>query len=206
MISTIPRGDSLPFALTADTLRIMFTPNGRGWSMTKWRIPATLVAAIALSAQFAVLGAQTCRGCAGDDTLRRIHILPGVGLRVGAPQKASVALGMVIGQDWQRDGHDHSRNVGVFAEPGLAGGRASVAYLSHGYGSFGSGLGVAASVLRTWRDPWWAKGNVTYAGGEVILWPIVFFGPRVGVFRSVSRVTGPDTKRWMVTLDFGFGL
>src|SRR4051812_19511420 len=72
-----------------------------------------------------------------DDTLPRTHILPGFGLHVGTPQKASVALGVVLGEDWQEHGQDRSRNVALFAEPGLGAGRASLAYVDHGYGSFG---------------------------------------------------------------------
>ena len=41
-------------------------------------------------------------------------------------------------------------------------------------------------MLRTWKDPWTVKQNRHYVGGEVILWPIVFVGPRIGLFRSVS--------------------
>jgi hypothetical protein len=110
----------------------------------------------------------------------------------------------VVGEDWQQNGHDHSRNVALFAEPGLSAGRASVAYVSHGFGSFGSGYGIIATALRTWRDPWVAKDNATYVGGEVLIWPIVFVGPRMGVFR---RTTGNTSNgRWFVSLDLGIGL
>jgi hypothetical protein len=138
-----------------------------------------------------------------EDTLPRAHIVPAFGIRVGEPQKASVALGVVLGEDWQKNGREHSRNVALFAEPGIAGGRASVAYVDHGYGTFGSGYAIAATVLRTWDDPWAAKQNLTYVGGEVILWPIVFIGPRVGLLHAIN--TSAD-KRWLVTFDFGIGL
>jgi hypothetical protein len=139
----------------------------------------------------------------GDDTTRRAHVLPALGIHVGTPQKASVALGVVLGEDWQTNGHDHSRNVALFAEPGLSAGRASLAYVDHGYGTFGSGFGVAATVLRTWKDPWTVKPNVTYVGADLILWPIVFMGPRIGLFRSIAS---PDiSKKWFVSLDFGIG-
>jgi len=49
-----------------------------------------------------------------------------------------------------------------------------------------------------------AKDNATYVGGDVILWPIVFIGPRVGVFRSVAGNVG--SKKWFVSIDFGIGL
>ena len=93
---------------------------------------------------------------------------------------------------------------GAAAEPGLAAGRASLAYVEGGYGHFGSGFGVAATLLRTWKDPLTAKPNMSYVGGEVLLWPIVFIGPRVGLFHTVS---GNETnKRWFVSLDLGIAL
>jgi hypothetical protein len=138
-----------------------------------------------------------------EDTLPRTHIVPAFGIRAGSPQKASVALGVVLGEDWQKNGREHSRNVALFAEPGIAAGRASLAYVEHGYGTFGSGYALAATVLRTWENPWTAKPNLTYVGGEVILWPIVFVGPRLGLLRAIN--TSID-RRWLVTFDFGIGL
>src|SRR5262245_17748159 len=90
----------------------------------------------------------------GEDTVPRTHVFPALGVHVGTPQKASVALGVVLGEDWQKDGRDHARNVALFAEPGFGAGRASLAYVDHGYGRFGSGFGRAASVSRTWKDRW----------------------------------------------------
>jgi len=140
----------------------------------------------------------------GEDTVPRGHIVPAFGIRVGGPQKVSAALGVLLGEDWQKNGREHSRKVAVFVEPGLGAGRASVAYVDHGYGTFGSGFAVAATVLRTWREPWTVKPNVTYVGGEFILWPILFVGPRVGLLHGVS---GPMTdKRWLLSFDFGIGL
>ena len=76
--------------------------------------------------------------------------------------------------------------------------------MDKGYGSFGSGFGIAGSLLRTWDDPWVAKQNVTYLGGELLLWPIVFVGPRVGLFHSVTGPSG--SRKWLVAFDFGVGL
>jgi hypothetical protein len=166
------------------------------------RRTAALATLIAVAAA-APLAAQRCRGCADEDTTPRSHIVPALGVRVGTPQKASAALGVIVGEDWQRNGRDHSRNVALFAEPGLSAGRASLAYVDQGYGSFGSGFGVAATVLRTWKDPWSVKSNTTFAGGEVLLWPILFAGPRIGLLRGVS---GTDAHHWLVSFDFGFGL
>lgn len=153
-----------------------------------------------------IVGSASARAQrAAEDTTPRTHILPALGVHVGTPQKASAALGVVLGEDWQSNGRDHSRNVALFAEPGLGAGRASLAFVEHGYGSFGSGYGIAATVLRTWKSPWQLAPNQTYVGGEVILWPIVFVGPRVGLLK---RVAGPEHAghNWFVTLDFGFGL
>ncbi len=170
--------------------------------MTRSRALA-IVAVLSVLAP-AVGRAQDCRGCAADDTAPRSHIFPAIGVHVGAPQKASAAVGVVLGEDWQRNGRDHSRNVALFAEPGLGGGRASLSYLRHGYGSFGSGFGVGATVLRTWKDPWTVKPNLTFVGADVLLWPVVFIGPRVGAFRLVSGNGGQ--KKWLFTFDVGFGV
>lgn len=140
----------------------------------------------------------------GEDTIPRTHILPALGVHVGTPQKASIALGVVLGEDWQKDGRDHARNVALFVEPGLGAGRASLAYVDHGYGQFGSGFGVAATVIRTWKDPWTVAKNQTFVGGELILWPIVFVGPRIGLFRNVTT-TGASSDKWFVSIDFGVG-
>ena len=150
------------------------------------------------------LSAQRCRDCTPEDTTAHLHVAPALGLRVGAPQKASAAVGLLAGVDWQKDHRDHSRNAAIFVEPGLSAGRASIAYVGHGYGSFGSGFGLAATALRTWEDPWGAKQNATYVGGELIVWPIVFIGPRVGLFRSVGNDVG--SKKWFLSFDFGIGL
>jgi len=141
---------------------------------------------------------------APNDTTTRFHVLPALGIQVGSPQKVSAALGIVAGEDFVRDGRDHSRNIALFAEPGLGGGRASLAYVSHGYGSFGSGFGVAATVLRTWKEPWQLDANQTYVGGEVLLWPILFVGPRIGLLRNVSSVE--TSRHWFWSFSFGIGL
>ena len=165
---------------------------------------STVAVATALAIAAAAVIAPASRAKDPADTVPRVHVLPALGLRVGTPQKASAALGVVVGQDWQKNGRDHSRNVTLFLEPGLSGGRASLAYISHGWGAFGSGLGVAASALRTWKDPWTVNDNQTFVGGEVILWPIVFVGPRIGLFRNVSK--DETSRHWFVSFDFGIGL
>jgi len=155
-------------------------------------------------AAFLVFGASLRAQSVSDAGKPRLHVLPALGLHVGTPQKASVALGVVLGEDWQENGHDHSRSVALFAEPGLSAGRVSLAYVRHGHGGFGSGFGVAATVLRTWNDPWTVKSNMSFVGLEALIWPVVFVGPRIGVFHSVSG--SPTPNRWFVGVDFGFGL
>jgi hypothetical protein len=147
--------------------------------------------------------AQRCRGCVPEDTLVHTHFTPGFGVHFGSPQKASAAVGIVLGQSWQQNRTDHSRLFALYAEPGVSAARASLAFLDYGHGNFGSGVGIAATALRTWDDPWSAKQNTTYAGAEILLWPIVFIGPRIGMFHAVS---GSTNKPWFMSLDFGFGL
>lgn len=167
------------------------------------RQTATLLLIATALATPAVARAQRCRTCQ-QDTLAHMHIWPAIGVHAGIPQKASAAIGVLVGTDWQRNGHDHSRNVALFAEPGFSAGRASLAYVQGGFGHFGSGIGIAATVLRTWKDPLTVKPNMSYAGGEVLLWPIVFVGPRIGLFHAVS---GSETdKKWFVALDLGIGM
>jgi len=167
------------------------------------QLPVLLSLAL-LCAAARLAGAQACASCVAEDTSHHIHVLPAIGLHVGAPQKASAALGVVVGEDWQRGGREHSRNAAAYIEPGISAGRASVAYVDHGFGSFGSGFGLAATVLRTWQDPWTVSPNVTYVGGEVLIWPILFTGPRIGLFRGVTSPL--RSKRWFVSFDFGIGL
>src|SRR5947209_2536855 len=92
-----------------------------------------LLAVVAIVTSTHTAAAQRCRGCSDEDTLRRPHIVPALGVRFGTPQKASAAIGVLLGEDWQKNGRDYSRNVALFAEPGLSAGRASLAYVSHGY-------------------------------------------------------------------------
>jgi hypothetical protein len=122
---------------------------------------------------------------------------------VGTPQKASAALGVVAGVDWQKGGTDYSRDVAAFIEPGFGASRASVAYIT-GIGNMGSGFGVAGTALRTAGRPWTLSPNTTFVGGELFLWPVFLAGPRIGVFR---RVSGDAMRgRWFLAADFGFGL
>ena len=159
-----------------------------------------LLAGIAVFAALpAMAWAQNrCPSCM-DSVSGEWHMLPALGLRAGIPQKASVALGIVAGKNFRERGH--TEDVAVYVEPGLSAGRASLAYIS-GFGNAGSGFGVAATALRTWKDPINLATNATYAGAEIWVWPMFFTGPRVGVFR---RIAG-GSPSWFFTADFGFGL
>lgn len=153
------------------------------------------------------LGAQECRQCGfpggADSSHTRVRILPAVGIRAGTPQKASIAVGVVSRAEWQVNGRDYSRNLMAFVEPGLTAARGSVGYVQ-GIGSLGSGFGIAATVMRTWNEPWTLPSNGTFVGGELLVLPIFLVGPRAGLFKQVSG--GSDMKRWYFTIDFGFGV
>ena len=147
----------------------------------------------------AAAGAQGgCPSCV-DSVTGDWHMLPAAGLRVGIPQKMSAALGIVAGKNFRESGH--TEDATVYVEPGISAGRATIGYLS-GFGNMGSGFGIGASAMRTWKTPWLVRTNQTYFGGEAWLWPIFFSGPRVGLFREMT-----GTKHgWFFTADFGFGL
>jgi len=171
------------------------TPSARniGWIA----LYALSIAFIARRAQ-----GQRCRDCVPEDTTRHGALHPALGLRIGEPQQASVAVGVLAGSRWQANGRDHARDVALFVEPGLSAGRVSLGYAAYGRG-LGSGAAITATVLRTWRNPWGVRPNVTYAGGELFLWPLVFIGPRVGVFHSISP--GNAANRWLFSVDLGIG-
>jgi hypothetical protein len=159
-----------------------------------------LLIGIAASVALPVIaGAQNrCPSCM-DSVSGEWHMLPALGLRAGIPQKLSAAAGIVAGRNYRERGH--TEDMALYVEPGLSAGRASIAYVS-GFGNMGSGFGVAATGIRTWKDPVNMPTNTTLAGLELWAWPMFFSGPRVGVFR---RITGP-THGWYFAADFGFGL
>jgi hypothetical protein len=145
----------------------------------------------------ATAGAQErCPSCM-DSVTGRWHMLPALGLRAGIPQKLSAAIGIVTG----KNSRSHTDDLTIYVEPGLAAGRATIGYLN-AFGNMGSGVGVGATVLRTWKDPINLSTNETFAGGELWVWPLFFAGPRVGLFR---QMTG-NRHGWYFTADFGFGL
>ena len=147
----------------------------------------------------AAAGAQNrCPSCR-DSVSGQWHMLPALGLRAGIPQKASAAVGVLAGRNYREKGH--TEDLALYVEPGLAAGRASLGYIN-GFGNMGSGFGLAATAMRTWKDPINLSTNSTYVGGEVWVWPIFFSGPRIGAFKKVTGAT----RGWYFTADFGFGL
>jgi len=161
--------------------------------------------AFALAPRAVFAQESPCRGasCSGDSIPTRPHTFPAVGIRAGTPQKASVAVGIVTGVDWQNRGTEYSRDVAFFFEPGFGATRVSSAYITP-IGNMGSGFGLAVTAMRTAGSPWTFAANTTYVGGEVLIWPVFLAGPRVGLFR---RMSGDATMgHWFFGADFGFGL
>lgn len=133
----------------------------------------------------------------------RVGVFPGLGIHVGEPQKLSVAVGVVVREEWQSARRDHSRAAALLVEPGFAAGRAALDWVE-GIGTLGSGFAIGPSVLRTWDDPWVARANTTYAGGEVMVWPIFHAGPRLGVYHVVP--SNQPGRRWLISFDAGIGM
>ena len=159
----------------------------------------TLLGLAMMIAIASTAGAQNrCSSCV-DSVTGDWHMLPAVGLRGGVPQKLSAAIGIVAGKNYRENGH--TQDLAVYVEPGLAAGRATIGYHS-GFGNMGSGFGLGATAMRTWKDPLNLQTNQTFFGGEAWIWPAFFAGPRVGLFR---QMTG-NRHGWFLTADFGFGL
>lgn len=160
----------------------------------------TIFLGIATSFLFAATASaqERCPSCV-DSVTGEWHMLPALGLRGGIPQKVSAAVGIVAGKNYRDNGH--TEDLAIYVEPGLAAGRATIGYLSS-FGNMGSGFGIGATALRTWKDPLNLRTNETFIGGEAWVWPIFFTGPRVGLFR---QITG-KRPGWFFTADFGFGL
>ena len=125
------------------------------------------------------------------------RIGPAFGLHVGAPQKVSLALG--AGR-WRESGDNYDVVFGL-VEPGLGAGRVSVGYL-RSRGNLNTGLGVRASALRTWRDPWSVEPNRTFLGVEGSA-HVFFFNVRAGAFR---RLTAAEGRAVLFTIDGGLFL
>jgi hypothetical protein len=167
---------------------------------TRWaRWLAMIAAALGSIATPRSAGAQ-CLGC--GDSVMRMHVHAGLGLRFGTPQRASLGLGVVTGPEWRSSAHPSTPDLLLVVEPGWSAGRLSVGAMT-GFGHMGTGWGVMTTVLRTWRDSWGLQDNRTYVGAEVIAWPVWFIGPRLGIFHPIN---GDRRRGWFLTGDFGFGL
>ena len=162
-----------------------------------------LIVGLACMAVSRLAAAQTVDSSRVTAGTRRVGVFPGFGIHFGEPQKLSAAVGLVVREEWQSARRDHSRAAALLVEPGLAAGRAALDWVE-GFGTLGSGFAVGPSVLRSWDDPWVARPNTTYAGGELMVWPIFHAGPRVGIY----HVVGSDApgKRWLVSADVGIGM
>ena len=157
------------------------------------RLPRRRRALAPLAAALVLVAAQPLR--AQDTATTSSRLVPVYGLHVGAPQRASVTLG--VGRWRQRA--DTIRVAFVAVEPGLGAGRASVGYF-HGVGNLLGGIAVRASALRTWRDPWSVAPNRTYVGLEASGHAIL--SARVGLFHRTSPGGGPLLATWDVGLLF----
>lgn len=114
-----------------------------------------------------------------------------VTLRASTPMIASGSAGLRLGQD------PTEMRPTIQAEAGVGGGRLMLGLDNTGEGRFG--LGLKASVLRTWLEPINVDEDQTFLGleGEVSLWKLVV---SVGGYRRVSD--GDDD--WLLTVGLGF--
>jgi hypothetical protein len=107
----------------------------------------------------------------------RAQVVPMAGLHYDKPTKLSVALAVMRPTDTTQEAW-----VFAAAEPGIAGGRLSVGYVTWFNEHFWTTTLVRATLLRTWGSPWDAPADVTYLGGELQLNPLFFLGLRAGLF------------------------
>jgi hypothetical protein len=161
----------------------------------RWLHGLALTAGMAIAS---TLSAQSSR----NDSIPTMHIHPAVGIRVGAPQRISAALGIVTGADYHSAAHPRSPDVVAYIEPGWSAGRVSLGIVTP-LGNLGTGWGATATVLRTWNEPWTLVENRTYVGAELSGWAVFFVGPRIGLFHAI---TGPGPRGWYFTGDIGIGL
>jgi hypothetical protein len=146
------------------------------------------------------LTALPARAQESRDTIPAIHVHHALGLRLGTPQRASVAIGAVFGSVWRGGPHPRTPEISLVVEPGLSAGRASLGLVT--YGKVGSGFGISGTVLRTWRDSWVLPDNESYVGVEAWVWPLFHIGPRVGAFHGVKN---SSLRGWRLTADIGWG-
>jgi hypothetical protein len=129
---------------------------------------------------------------------------PTWGIEGGSPQRAAVALGLLLG-DARGDGFDLGRNLFlVQVQPGLGGGRVSLGFAPFAAASSGltfAGVAVKGSLLRTWGTPKSALPGRTYAGASLdVAWVVK------GSLGVMKRVGGQGPRDTLVTWSVGLGL
>ena len=87
--------------------------------------------------------------------------------------------------------------VGLGAGTGGGEGRLGYAFVKSGSGGYV--LGAAATLVRTWGDPWNAEKNETYVGPELFVQDKI----RIGL-GALIRVDDPD-KRVIPRIEVGIG-
>ncbi len=129
---------------------------------------------------------------------------PTWGVEAGAPQRATVSVGLLLG-DARGDGFDLGRNlVLVQVQPGLGGGRVSLGFAPFAASASGlvfAGVALKASLLRTWGTPSGAAAGQTYVGAQLdVAWIVK------GSVGWLTRVGAGGAKHTLVTWSVGVGL
>ncbi len=135
-----------------------------------------------------------------------------IGLRVGYPQIAGIAVGAIIDDDVDGHGSTDGWAPMMEFEAALGGGKASL-----GVGRVDGGFGfphwivgalwapeLKATVLRTWGDPLGLEPDQTFIGPEIGL---SWYGIATVGLGALFRVQGdaPD-EEWTISASLGIGL
>jgi len=120
------------------------------------------------------------------------------GLHFNTTQKVSGVVSFVVGEKSQGGEKVIIKGLLIEAEPGLCGVRGSLGYAQYVREGW-LGLGFKGSYLRTWWNPWFAKGNQNYigAGADITLFSMNLEG---NLFYNLANSKRP------VLLMLGFGL
>lgn len=121
---------------------------------------------------------------------------PVAGWHFFGPVRASVSAVLGVGTGDLAVPAPGSRFVLAIAEPGLRGGRLSLAYAQ--WGGFNGGLVARATALRFWGG----AAHRTYAGAELqYVVSVLPLGIRVGAFRPASGASDrPRGVLWLADL------
>ncbi len=114
------------------------------------------------------------------------RVSPSIGLHYGGPIRTSLALGLLIDVNEQRN-----ESLVVAGELGQQGNELSVG-IQKMRGQFGSGFSLRAVALRTHDEPWNASPNTTYVGTEAHLMIAFGVGGRIGYLRRVTKQVDPE--------------